>query len=272
MTHSRSDTVTPYNDWADDYDRFRHPSHVLVRTLHKILAPASKRGPILSLGCGTGQYEAVLGLDRIVGLDKSPSMLRIARNRVWKCVLGDMRDLPFPDGSFVGVYLMQSLHHVGNNFNIDSDDRRQQRKRVLTEAFRVLSVGPVAIVQRDPSQNRVVWFWKYFPEALRKKLLIQPQVSSILAWLAEVGFAEGRSIPLDDPMIKGFCEPQAPLDPGFRRSFSEFSYLSQHEIARGVKRLTQAIQTGAVSQDIADCKARFAEIGGTVFLTTATKP
>jgi hypothetical protein len=72
-------------------------------------------------------------------------------------------------------------------------------------------------------------------------------------------------------MIQGFYDPRAPLDPGFRRSFSEFSYLSSNDIQTGIKNLQQAIENGSVMDDIEACKLRFAEIGGTVFLVSGEK-
>lgn len=269
---SNADTVTPYDSWAHSYDSFRRPSPVVVDALRQVLEPASRRGRILSAGCGTGQYEEALGIPNVVGLDKSPGMLRIARTRIPRCVLADMRELPFGDGSCAGVCFIQSLHHVGNNFRIGESERIAERRRALQEAFRVMVAGPVAIVQRDPSQNEAVWFWRYFPKALERKLVIQPRIDTVMQWLEDAGFACPEALPLDDPMIKGFYDPRAPLDPGFRKSFSEFSYLSDQDIQDGIRQLQRAVESGSASAAIQESKHRFAEIGGTVFLVTAEKP
>jgi hypothetical protein len=182
-----------------------------------------------------------------------------------------MINLPFEDQCFNGVYFIQSLHHVGANLQISERTREENRKRAISEAWRVLWRGSLVIVQRDPSQNQAVWFWKYFPKALETKLKIQPKISTIMSWLADGDFCNIKTRTIDDPMIQGFYEPTAPLDPGFRRSFSEFSYLTDKEMADGVRGLQKAIESGAVYDEIEAYKRNFKEIGGTVFAITASK-
>jgi hypothetical protein len=129
----------------------------------------------------------------------------------------------------------------------------------------------VVIIQRDPYQNQAVWFWKYFPTALQTKLQIQPKVSDITTMLQNAGFKDVEAIPIDDPMAKRFYDPTAPLDPQFRDSFSEFSYLTPEDIGEGVMKLNAAIQDGSVEIEINNCKERFRELGGTVFLIFGNK-
>ena len=90
----KTDTLTNYDSSAYDFDKFRKPSPLLVEFLKESFSAVD--GLILSLGCGTGQYEdAFRSGEKIVGLDKSQGMLEIARNRVQYCCLGDMINLPF---------------------------------------------------------------------------------------------------------------------------------------------------------------------------------
>ena len=184
---------------------------------------------------------------------------------------GDMLNLPFEDGSFDGVYLVQSLHHVAANLRITQQERDEARRKALSEAVRVLRRGPLAIVQRDPSQNAAIWFWKYFPTALETKLVIQPRVALLLKWLREFGLKSLEARPVDDPMIDGFYAAEAPLNPAFQRSFSEFSYLSASELSEGTRELRSAIDAGQVEREIEDCRHRFAKIGGTVFVLSGIK-
>ena len=227
---------------------------------------------ILSIGCGTGQYAAAFrdGM-HIVGLDLSMGMLSIAKVRVRDLTCGNMVSLPFSDRVFEGAYFIQSFHHVGANLQIRSSARERSRKQVIAEVVRVLERGPLVIVQRDPTQNQAVWFWEYFPQALETKLQLQPKISKITQWLEESGLCDIKVTAIYDPMIAGFFEATAPLDPGFRRSFSEFSYLGEQEMQAGVEKLQEAIESGAVYDKIAECKRKFAEIGGTVFAITAMK-
>jgi ubiquinone/menaquinone biosynthesis C-methylase UbiE len=70
-----------------------------------------KEGPILELGYGTGSLMADMTARRLapVGLDLSPYMTRLARQRLLqqgtslKLVRGEAQHLPFPDTSFANV-------------------------------------------------------------------------------------------------------------------------------------------------------------------------
>ena len=92
---------------------------------------------VLDAGCGTGDMLTVLrdlGQDA-VGVDALPEAVELARAR-WphaRVELGDVTELPFSDGSFDGVMLLDVLEHV--------DDRR-----ALAEAARVLRAGAFVAV------------------------------------------------------------------------------------------------------------------------------
>ena len=267
---SQTNTLTDYDSNATDFDQFRQPSPIIAQILDE--AFPTDQGPILSIGCGTGQYEAILSKKRrVLGLDRSAGMIAKAKERISEAVFGDMISLPFARRSFAGVCFMQSLHHMGANLYLSAEQRNTARQRVLKEAVEVVKQGPIFIIQRDPSQNRAVWFWKYFPKAVETKMIIQPKIATLVAWLENLGLANVTAKPIHDPMIRGFYKPEAPLDPRFRRSFSEFSYLSNDEMQAGVNKLKRAIQDGRVKDDITNCKLRFTEIGGTVFVVSGEK-
>jgi SAM-dependent methyltransferase len=269
---TRHETVTPYNENAGDFDRLRRAGANTLGRLRYILSGVQPSSMILSLGCGSGQFEAELApAYDLVGLDLSARMLAIAKHRLRRVVRGDMLKLPFPGCSFGGGYCVQSLHHVGATFDITTGERTAARKNVLREIWRVLAAGPCAVVQRDPSQNKAVWFWKYFPEALERKMIIQPPVAAIKEWMAEIGFTAIEAVPIVDEMNRRFYEPEAPLTPAFTRSFSEFSYLSPAELAAGKERLRTAITSGQVHEDIRRSQERFEEIGGHLFVVHGYK-
>ncbi len=266
------DTATPYDQIAGDYDQMRKPGRATTSALQRVLSSVPSDGVILSVGCGTGQYEEVLGRQwKIFGVDKSESMLRIARTRLQHCVHADMLDLPFDDRTFDAVYFVQSLHHAGGNLESTAPERDSARIRALREAVRVLKSGPLAIVQRDPSQNAAVWIWKYFPEALERKLILQTSVATLSLWLKNLGLTQVTAEPLQDTMLEGFFDPKAPLDPAFQRAYSDFSYLSETELQAGMSRLRAAIDDGSVVEVIEAGKQRFAAIGGTIFLVHGVK-
>jgi SAM-dependent methyltransferase len=263
-------TLTDYDANADDFDHFRQPNAYIIQKL--IDAFSVLGGPILSVGCGTGKYEAILSEKfKIVGIDRSDAMIRKAIERIPNAILGDMTSLPFPKNSFLGAYFMQSLHHVGANLNIGMHQRNESRRNVLQQTLDLIGHGPVFIIQRDPSQNQAVWFWKYFPRALEIKLMIQPKVEMLIEWLEGFGVKNATAEPVYDPMSPGFFDPQSPLDPRFRKSFSDFSYLTENEIEIGIQELLRANRDGSVMDVIEASKLRFSEIGGTVFVISGEK-
>jgi len=267
----KSCTVTDYDGKFQDFDSITMPSPLIVRELKDAFVRLPNDKPILSVGCGTGQYEEALNLSKIVGLDNSKKMLEIAAKRIGKYIFGNMVDMPFDDNTFGCIYYIQSLHHCGANFEISQEERTHLRIKALEEAYRVLESGPIVIVQRNPTQNQAIWFWKYFPKALEKKLIIQPYISNIKKWLEEIGFREINAFPIDDPMVKGFYNETAPLDQRFQNAFSEFSYLSNEEIKKGERLLIEAIDKGTVKEDIRLCQEYFRKIGGTVYMIKANK-
>jgi ubiquinone/menaquinone biosynthesis C-methylase UbiE len=264
-------TLTNYDENASSYDQFRRPSPIILSQLKKYFS-GFVHAPILSIGCGTGRMEMAMSEHvPVMGLDRSQGMLNQAKGRVKNLTQGDMTWMPFEDNSFSGAYFMQSLHHVGANLSIRSEDRDKARRKAISEAIRVVSHGSIILIQRDPSQNQTVWFWKYFPKALETKLQIQPKISTLVEWFEVAGLSEVQATPINDPMAKRFFEPESPLDPIFRRSFSEFSYLSAEGVERGVEMLKQSIHDGSVNQEIENCIRGFKKIGGTVFLIHGTK-
>jgi len=264
-------TLTDYDRNASSYDQFRRPSPIILSSLEAHFSGVSA-APVLSIGCGTGRMEMALSEHiSVLGLDRSHGMLNQAQGRIEHLAQGDMTRMPFEDSSFSGAYFMQSLHHVGANLSIRSEERDKARRKAISEATRVVSHGSIILIQRDPSQNQTVWFWKYFPKALETKLQIQPKITTLVEWFVGAGLSDVQAAPINDPMAKRFFEPDSPLDPIFRRSFSEFSYLSDEDVDQGVEKLKESIQNGFVIQEIENCKQQFKKIGGTVFLIHGIK-
>lgn len=95
-------------------------------------------GTVLDLACGAGRHAAALQQSgaRVVGLDLSAVLLREARsccNASAGLVRGDMRYLPFRDGSFGAVV------NLFTSFGYFSSDEEHQQ--VLTEVARILKPG-----------------------------------------------------------------------------------------------------------------------------------
>jgi demethylmenaquinone methyltransferase/2-methoxy-6-polyprenyl-1,4-benzoquinol methylase len=89
-------------------------------------------GRVLDLGAGTGAANPDLGEREIVALDPAPEMLSL--NRATMRVVGKGESLPFPDGSFDGVFSAYVFR------NLDSVEA------TLEEIARVLRSGGVAAI------------------------------------------------------------------------------------------------------------------------------
>jgi SAM-dependent methyltransferase len=70
---------------------------------------------VLDAGCGPGhlaeRLQRDLGVD-VIGLDQSQRMVELARARGVNALVGDVQDLPFPDGTFDCAVAAWMLYHV----------------------------------------------------------------------------------------------------------------------------------------------------------------
>jgi DNA gyrase subunit B len=91
---------------------------------------------LLDVCCGSGVVGASFRgkVGRIVGLDLTPEMVALSRERLDEVVQGDVYDIPFPEASFDGVCNREVLHLL------------PQPERPLAEIFRVLKPGGQFVV------------------------------------------------------------------------------------------------------------------------------
>jgi SAM-dependent methyltransferase len=111
--------------------------------LRSILRP-TPADRVIDLGCGSGRmalWNADLGA-WTVGVDVSPFFASEALARV-DLVLGDLRALPFPDGTFTKAYALDVLEHLSPAALAD----------VLREASRVLVPGGHLFVYTHVRKN-----------------------------------------------------------------------------------------------------------------------
>lgn len=103
-------------DWVDVADRFLGLEAVFHRNRAWVVQRLTRkygRTPILDAGCGTG-----LNLRHLppgsTGIDINPRNVAIVRGRLPRhnVVLGDIEQMPFPDGSFSTVVCTEVLEHV----------------------------------------------------------------------------------------------------------------------------------------------------------------
>ena len=93
----------------------------------------------VSIGCGSGLFEARLGIRR--GVEPSESMARLARQRGVEVTIGTAEDVPLPDEAFGGVLLGTVLSYV------------KDRGRAVREAHRILKRGGHVVVSFLPRES-----------------------------------------------------------------------------------------------------------------------
>lgn len=129
-------------DW-DELRQLHSPDRIVEQALIEALESAPI-GNLLDIGTGTGRMAELLSerADRIVALDKSLEMLKLARAKLQnlpatrlELVQGDFTSLPFANAQFDTVLLHQVLHFA------------QEPDAAIKEAARVtLTGGRIAIV------------------------------------------------------------------------------------------------------------------------------
>jgi len=132
----------PYRITARIYDRLFDSMNKGIKLVGIRLFRPSKGMSILDIGCGTGshlelyqRYEC-----NLYGLDLSPSMLDVARERLGDTAqldLGDATDMPYEDNQFDLVISMLTLHEMPPDIRSAT---LKEIKRVLKDDGRILLI------------------------------------------------------------------------------------------------------------------------------------
>lgn len=161
-----------------EQERSLHSSEADVETAILAALADAEIGDLVDVGTGTGRMIELLGgsARSAVGLDRSPEMLRIARNRLDAAGLtaarvqaGDMYALPLDAGSCDTLLLHQVLHFA--------DDPAA----VLAEAARVLRPGGrLLVIDLMPHAREEL-------RLERRHLRLGFADDAVLGWLADAG-------------------------------------------------------------------------------------
>lgn len=110
------DVETGYRQWAGTYDELRNTLFDIEEpVMHEILdvLPA---GRAVDAACGTGRYSAYLAGrgHAVVGVDSSPDMLAVGRERLPHSafLVGSLDNLPVPDRSAELIVCALALAHL----------------------------------------------------------------------------------------------------------------------------------------------------------------
>jgi len=144
-------------DWYDPMMRHLFPEEAL-KTALIAQARVQPGQNVLDMGCGTGTLTLLIKQTQpnaaVYGLDVDTQVLDIARRKAEQAgetiVLqqGTATFLPYPDGSFDRVFASLMLHHL----------RREDKRRALGEAFRVLKPGgELHVADFGKPHNPTMW-------------------------------------------------------------------------------------------------------------------
>ena len=143
----RGDTVSAYRDWAPTYDEPNSLFAVDEPVVLGILDGLAEPGVALDAACGTGRYARHLAArgHRVIGVDRSPDMLAVARRHLPDADfrVGELAALPVDDDSVDVVVSALALSHVR-----DLDP-------VLAEVARVVRPGGHVVIS-DASHELVL--------------------------------------------------------------------------------------------------------------------
>jgi len=138
--NSQEKILRCYNQVADDYAAERwdelSKKHFDRLLLKEFASVNIDKGPCADFGCGPGQTTKFLldnGVQDIIGVDLSPTMIRAARrlSPQIKFETGDLLDIVYPSGSFGSVLAFYAIVHFTND----------QIKKCFEEINRVLKSG-----------------------------------------------------------------------------------------------------------------------------------
>lgn len=150
----------PYQRVAKIYDRLFETFNSSLRGIGMKLYPPHAGMSVLDVGCGTGVH-----LERyqkagcsVFGIDQSPAMLAVARNRLGENAdlhQGDASAMPYSSGQFDLITMMTVLHEMSPDV----------RSAVLKECIRALKAGGRMLLidfHPGPIQPGKGWFFKGF--------------------------------------------------------------------------------------------------------------
>jgi len=188
---------------------------------------------VLNVGAGTGSYEPP-DLD-VIALEPSGTMLRQRSANAAPAVAAVAEAIPFPDQTFDAATCLLTIHHWTDWRRGLSEVKRVTRRRIV-------------IVTADIFDDEATFWPKdYFPEIAAWDRKHMHAIEDILTelWPAHVD-----PLPVPADCTDGFCgafwrRPEAYLDAEVRAGISGFSLIPDEAVERGLKQLSDDLQSGA---------------------------
>jgi SAM-dependent methyltransferase len=219
---------TDFGPLAARYDELRPADELWWELVELLVRLGDLRGRrVLDVGCGTGRLAAALAerfACKVWGVDASPEMLAVARERVPRGVAlkrAAAERLPFKEGWFERATMTLVAHHL-------------DRPRAFAELRRVLDAGGrVALGTFDPVSFEGYYLNRYFPSFLEIDRARFPTAAELETDFRDAGFAEVSATVHDQRRTSSREEALAKIR---GRHISTFQLISDEEYEAGLAR------------------------------------
>jgi SAM-dependent methyltransferase len=179
---------------------------------------------VLDIGCGTGRTAAAIADRgaRVWGVEPSPEMAALARERLSTVKIAPAERLPFKDGWFERALMQLVIHLV-------------ERPKAFAEAWRVLGPeGRLVIVTFGDEHFGKYWLNSFFPSLEGLDRARFPMPAELEAELRRAGFATVRLIRLGQRVA---IDREWALAKVRGRFISTLQLLDEDEFRSGLERL-----------------------------------
>lgn len=136
--------IEPFDEHTAEYDEWFSDNHfAYLSEVEAIRRQLPARGETVEIGVGTGRFAARLAID--IGVDPSPAMRKIARQRGIRVLEGMAEALPFGDAEFDNALMVTTICFLDNI------------TAALAETLRILNDGGclvVGFIDKDSALGR----------------------------------------------------------------------------------------------------------------------
>jgi hypothetical protein len=229
-----------YDRHGRSYSRHRQADPRIAARIHAALGDAAT---VLNVGAGTGSYEP---RDRwVLAVEPSATMRSQRPAGSAPAIAARAEALPLDDGAVEAAMACVTVHHWEPPWTGLAELRRVSR-------------GPVVVFTFD-LQGLPAWQKDFLREGLARELPRFPAIADIAAALG--GRTRVERIPTPGDCSDGFFEafwrrPEALLDPDVRSAQSMWRLLDPGVEERIVKRLANALASGAWDADHGHLRSR----------------
>ena len=223
---------------APEYARHRKIMLPVLDGLRDFVAGIDRRGAVLELGSGTGNYIIALAESTgcaAWGIDCAKGMLAeaVSRGSEVHFAVGDAAKLALAADRFDLVFSVDVIHHIGPTGRLVS--YYEEARRVLKEGGRVCTVTHSEALLRSSTVLS-----RYFPEAVELLVADYPPINALRDVMAAVGFAEIVERIVGHPVSVTNATAYA------AKAYSALNLMSAKAFERGLRRLEADLATGPI--------------------------